>query len=380
MTVQRWGSSGLAALTGLATGRPDFSRAGVLTRAQSVADAFDVDAATLLAGRAGQRGFRRRGRVSAGGATRLVRTADDWCAVTLARAEDADAVSALVYEDVIDDPWQAVTRWATTRPAAEVVSRATLLDIPVSRLAETPAAEPLIQRIGDQRTPSRRDRLVVDLSSMWAGPLCGQLLRGVGVHVVKVESPDRPDGTRAGDPQFFDWMNTGKLCYSFDFDDPALRRLLAAADVVIEASRPGALTRHGLGPRDVPARAGRIWLRISGHGSRSTRVAFGDDAAVAGGLVGVGPVFCGDAIADPLTGLEAARAVTDSLTRGGGELIDVSMAAVAATYAAVPLNDTEADVTVAQAQPPAPVPRASAQGADNPAVDQLVAQRTCAPC
>ena len=35
-----------------------------------------------------------------------------------------------------------------------------------------------------------------------------------------------------------------------------------------------------------------------------------------------GPVFCGDAIADPLTGLEAASAVVDSLSRGGGEVIE----------------------------------------------------------
>ena len=86
------------------------------------------------------------------------------------------------------------------------------------------------------------------------------------------------------------------------------------------------------------------------------RPAFGDDAAVAGGLVGAaagGPVFCGDAIADPLTGLEAALAVAESLGRGGGELIDVSMAAVAATYAALP--------TVASAaEHPAPPPQATA--------------------
>ena len=62
-------------------------------------------------------------------------------------------------------------------------------------------------------------------------------------------------------------------------------------------------------------------------------MAFGDDAAVAGGLVGrsaAGPVFCGDAIADPLTGLESVLAVADSLRRGGGEIVEVSMAAVAA--------------------------------------------------
>ena len=57
-------------------------------------------------------------------------------------------------------------------------------------------------------------------------------------------------------------------------------------------------------------------------------MAFGDDAAVSGGLVCGGddaPVFCGDAIADPLTGLHAALAVAQSLRSGGGELIEMSL-------------------------------------------------------
>ena len=56
---------------------------------------------------------------------------------------------------------------------------------------------------------------------------------------------------------------------------------------------------------------------------------FGDDAAVAGGLVcwdGGGPVFCADAVADPASGLVAAAAVLDAL-RWGRWLLDVSMSA-----------------------------------------------------
>ena len=189
--------------------------------------------------------------------------------------------------------------------------------------------------------------LVADLSSLWAGPLCGQLLARAGAVVVKVESPSRPDGTRRGEPAFFDWMNSGKLSYAVDFDGDteALRRLLDAADIVIEGSRPAALQRRGLSADDMPGRTGRIWLRISGYRDQPDRPAFGDDAAVAGGLVGAaadGPVFCGDAIADPLTGLEAVRAVGQSLRRGGGEVIDVSMAQVAARYAALP-QSTDSD-------------------------------------
>ena len=163
--------------------------------------------------------------------------------------------------------------------------------------------------------------LVADLSSMWAGPLCGHLLAAAGATVVKVEGRARPDGTRGGDPRFFDWMNSSKLSYAIDFRDDDLRPLLEAADVVIEGSRPAALIRRGLGPEQVRGRDGRVWLRITGYGTegeRADRVAFGDDAAVAGGLVGEGVEFIGDAIADPLTGLAATRAVLDALGSGRG--------------------------------------------------------------
>jgi hypothetical protein len=58
---------------------------------------------------------------------------------------------------------------------------------------------------------------------------------------------------------------------------------------------------------------------------------------VAGGLVGRDeagdPVFCGDAVADPLTGLMGALAVLRSLEAGGGQLIDLAMSRVAAVMA-----------------------------------------------
>ena len=136
-------------------------------------------------------------------------------------------------------------------------------------------------------------------------------------------------------------MNSSKLSYAIDFRDDDLRPLLEVADVVIEGSRPAALTRRGLGPDQVRGRPGRVWLRVTGYGAegdRADRVAFGDDAAVAGGLVGAGPVFVGDAIADPLTGLAATLAVLDALGRGGGEIVEIALAEVAAGYATLPLD------------------------------------------
>jgi hypothetical protein len=362
----------------------------VLSRARRAADAFGaltgvaVDAAELLTGRAGLLGLSAGGRISAGAATRLMPGTDGWCALTLSRQDDIDAVPALIESDAVgDDPWPAVQRWVAGNASADVTGRARLLGLPVAALGETLAAPPRITTLGAAATPHEPSGiLVADLSSMWAGPLCGQLLARTGATVVKVETPARPDGTRAGPSAFFDWMNSGKLSYAVDFDEPAnLRQLLEAADIVIESSRPAALARRGLGPTDIARRDGRVWLRITGHGTDGEHagwVAFGDDAAVSGGLVGGtqrDPVFCGDAIADPLTGLHAALAVVESLSRGGGELIELSMAAVAATYA-------EADRTAETrcAATPAPSGAASPLGADNVVVERLLAERRLAAC
>jgi hypothetical protein len=362
----------------------------VLAEARRVADAFGqrtgvtVDAAELLTGRAGLLGLSPQGRISAGGATRLMRSGDGWCALTLSRQDDLDAVPALLECSAVgDDPWPAVQRWVAGNSSPDVTARARLLGLPVAALGETRAAPLRITTLGAAAAPREPSGLLVaDLSSMWAGPLCGQLLARAGATVVKVETPGRPDGTRAGPSAFFDWMNSGKLSYAVDFDEPSgLRRLLEGADVVIESSRPAALARRGLGPADIALRDGRVWLRITGHGAEGGQadwVAFGDDAAVSGGLVGGTdrePVFCGDAIADPLTGLDAALSVVESLSRGGGELVELSMAAVAATYAAGDrASETRCTAT------PAPSEPASELGADNAAVKRLLAERRLASC
>jgi crotonobetainyl-CoA:carnitine CoA-transferase CaiB-like acyl-CoA transferase len=116
----------------------------------------------------------------------------------------------------------------------------------------------------------------------------------------------------------------------------ALRELLGEADVVIEASRPRALEALGVAATPVrPDIVPKVWVRITGHGrgAGAMRVAFGDDAAVAGGRVArdaYGPVFAGDAIADPLTGLMAAIAALACLSAPGAWLVDLAMGDIAA--------------------------------------------------
>jgi crotonobetainyl-CoA:carnitine CoA-transferase CaiB-like acyl-CoA transferase len=105
------------------------------------------------------------------------------------------------------------------------------------------------------------------------------------------------------------------------------------ADIVIEASRPRALAGFGLNA-EAAAASGTTWISITAAGRNSDRIGFGDDIAASSGLVAHNnsgePVFVGDAIADPLSGLMAA-ALAMSETPTAGHLWDLSMADLVAS-------------------------------------------------
>ena len=193
-------------------------------------------------------------------------------------------------------------------------------------------------RMGERGSGGLSGARVLNLSALWAGPLAARLLGQAGAQVTDVESTTRPDGMRVGSPAFYRWLHDGHDSAVVDFRAEVLPALVADADIVIEASRPRALRRLGLHAEQfLAARPGRVWLSITGYGRDDDRIAFGDDGAVAGGLVGRdrngAPLFLGDAIADPITGVFAAEAVARSIADGGGELLCVSMAACAAALA-----------------------------------------------
>jgi crotonobetainyl-CoA:carnitine CoA-transferase CaiB-like acyl-CoA transferase len=119
----------------------------------------------------------------------------------------------------------------------------------------------------------------------------------------------------------------------------ALRGLLERADVVVESLRPRVLDQLGLGADTLLAeRPELLWVSITGYGRAGAgreRVALGDDAAAAGGIVGLTgspgrTVFCADAYADPVTGIHAAVGALSALVSGAGGLLDVAMADVVA--------------------------------------------------
>ncbi len=168
-------------------------------------------------------------------------------------------------------------------------------------------------------------------------------------------------------------MNSGKASVALDLTQPdgrtQLATLLSRSDVVIEASRPRALEQLGIEARHVVSTGPRVWVSVTGHGrtgAGADRVAFGDDAAVAGGLVlwSEGqPYFCADAVADPCSGLVAAAAVVEAIGTGGRWLIDVAMADVAA-HLAGPTLDAGGEDPFEPSRPAIRAP-ARALGADN---------------
>jgi hypothetical protein len=277
---------------------------------------------------------------------RLVRATDGWIAVNLPRPSDFDLIPAWIGCGFEVDAWEAVVRTALANPWRNLVEDARRLGLAVAGVGEIAGAAaeaPLLPMAGGGARHGKTPR-VVDLSSLWAGPLCGAVLAEAGCEVIKLESRGRPDTARAT-PALFERLNGGKAEASLDFSDPGdlarLADMIAAADIVITGARPRAFAQLGLSPEAMFARnPGLVWVAVTGYGwtgENADWIAFGDDAAAAGGLVGWSgdaPAFLGDALADPLTGLAAAVGALRALRRGGGAMVDAAMARIAAGVAA----------------------------------------------
>jgi hypothetical protein len=309
-----------------------------------------VDVASLgILERRGQLTLHPPGLASPNRACRLFRCADDWMVLNLARDDDRDLVEAWLQCDVSHDPWATIVRVAKARPAAGLLADAVLLGLPAGRVGEivTPSVEAELLPGGTPAHRPRRSRpRVVDMSALWAGPMCGAILAEAGADVVKIESTRRPDPTRGSTPAFFQRLNGRKGDLPLDFGSRAgqarLRDEILAAGVLITSARPRAFASLGLSPDQIfRANPTLTWVAITGYGwtgAAASRVAFGDDAAAAGGLVrwtpAGAPRFLGDALADPVTGLAAAIGALRGWASGGGVLADVSLARSAAGAAA----------------------------------------------
>ena len=343
-----WTASGARWLTDPTLGTPDrlvARTAGIIDfldgHGAGLAELAGANGLGLLAERAAMMGLPRSDRRSCGGASRLLRCSDDWIVVSLARESDIELIPAWlgVEPPTPGDAWATVERESTYRSSAEVVERAALLGLPCARVGEVASADAvLLTPLGHAAARPLDGAVVMNLASLWAGPLCADALARSGARVITVESTRRPDGGRAA-PRFFRALHESSESVALDLtmgaDQERLRQLLSHADVVIEGSRPRALQQMGIDALELTSSGPVVWVSITSHGRAGQcgeRVGFGDDAAVAGGLVGwVGdePRFVADAVADPLTGVVAAATVVQLLQSGGRWLVDLALARVA---------------------------------------------------
>lgn len=305
----------------------------------------DLDALTSASFPPTEELIRRKTPVSR--ATRVLRAADGWWALTLSREADRDLVPALVSDELSssdlagESVWKHVADWSRSVPAVDALGRAILLGLAAAVLPTGNEARPAVRSIGHGRVRQETPR-VIDLSALWAGPLAAALLAIGGASVIKVESTERPDSMREGDPDLFARLNANKEQLSLPLRTAEgrdlLLQLIAGADIVIESSRPRALEQLGVRTQELLAvRPDLLWVSITAYGRADApqRIGFGDDIAFGAGLVewpvdaDTPPVIIGDALPDPLTGVYAARAAQTAWLHHQGGLLDISMHQVA---------------------------------------------------
>jgi len=188
---------------------------------------------------------------------------------------------------------------------------------------------------------------VVEMGQLIAGPFCGQLLGDLGGEVVKIEAPGSGDTMRqwGQGPTPVSWRVIARNKYSVALDLRApegqdiARRLVGAADILVENFRPGTLERWNLDPKKLCQENPKlIVVRVSGFGQDGPyagRAGFGGIAEAMGGwraIVGYPdrpPVRMGISIGDSLAATYGALGALAALHRrsvsGHGQIIDVSL-------------------------------------------------------
>lgn len=345
--IADWAGSGAIAITGypdrplLPPGFGASAARGGLLALEALVGQLGFQGELLIAERAAISQWPANAPWSLGQHCRAVNAADGYLALSLARAEDFEMLPALMADAGASD-WAAVDEWAAPRSVRDVIERCRLLGLPAAAVGEVSNRE--LMRISSTAAPGHRElkgMRVLDLSSLWAGPLCGNLLGLAGALVLRMESSSRPDGGRQGLPLFDDLLHSGQPSVTFDPDSlELLHALVDTSDIVITSARPRGLASIELDPqRFLASREHGVWVQLSAYGSTGPPadwVGFGDDTAMAAGLVrwidGV-PIPVADALADPLAGIHAAVAAAAMSVRGGTHLIDIALADVAAATA-----------------------------------------------
>ncbi|MCI3270412.1 CaiB/BaiF CoA-transferase family protein [Streptomyces cylindrosporus] len=198
-------------------------------------------------------------------------------------------------------------------------------------------------------TPPLTGLRVLDLATLFAGPLAATMLGDFGAEVVKVEHPTKPDPSRGHGPSkdgiglWWKLLGRNKRTITLDLSRPGgratLLQLAATADVLIENFRPGTLEKWDLGWPELSAANPRLVLaRVTGFGQfgpYAHRPGFGTLAEAMSGFAAITgepdapPTLPPFGLADSIAGLATAYAVMTALAArdrtGEGQVVDMAI-------------------------------------------------------
>jgi alpha-methylacyl-CoA racemase len=191
--------------------------------------------------------------------------------------------------------------------------------------------------------------VVIEMAAIGPVPFAGMMLADLGAEVIRLDRRE-PSGLGVGigiEPRF-DVPARGKKSAALDLKSPAgivaARRLIAAADIVIEGFRPGVMERLGLGPEICLADNPRlVFGRISGWGSTGPMTAMaGHDLnylGLSGALAAMGPAEAPPPVPLNLIGdygggammlaLGVVAAAFEARASGKGQVVETSIAGAA---------------------------------------------------
>ena len=190
---------------------------------------------------------------------------------------------------------------------------------------------------------------VLELATLFAGPLAATFLGDFGASVTKIEHPTKPDAARGHGPTkdgvglWWKVIGRNKRTATLDLSKPEgrelLLRLVRDADVVIENFRPGTLERWSLGWDALSgANPGLVLARVTGFGQvgpSARRPGFGTLAEAMSGFAALTgepdgpPTLPPFGLADGIAALATAFAVMTALEArrgtGRGQVVDLAI-------------------------------------------------------
>lgn len=192
---------------------------------------------------------------------------------------------------------------------------------------------------------------VADFTSMMAGPVATRLLADCGAEIIKIETLTGDhirsrSPIRDGRSSYYGQMNCGKKSIAIDLKSNkgrgVARKLISAADIVVENFRPGVMRNLGLDYQSLKDELPElIYCSISGFGQSGTRAKEPAYAPIIHAASGFDlahmrynsqlerPPITGVYTADVIAAAYAFGAIQTALVHrerhGGGQHIDVSL-------------------------------------------------------